>query len=100
MVGPDQFNITYVDHSGASGDYFQDYLGVGDIRLSNFEMGLARQTTIGTGIMGIGYNNSEANANVRNGGNGTIYQNLPFVLVSQGKTKSPAYSLWLNDLRT
>jgi len=59
-------------------------------------MGIALDTTIGTGIMGIGYNNSEANVDT---GNGTIYANLPLALVNQGLIKSAAYSLWLNDLR-
>lgn len=59
-------------------------------------MGIALDTTIGTGIMGIGYNTSEANIDT---GNGTIYPNLPLAMVNQGLIKSAAYSLWLNDLR-
>lgn len=98
LIGQGDFNISYVDNTGAVGDYFQDSFGIGDATLSGFEMGLALQTTIGIGIMGIGYNTSEANTNTDSGGNGTIYQNLPFALVSQGQVKSPAYSLWLNDL--
>lgn len=58
-------------------------------------MGLATDTTIGTGIMGIGYNTSEANLGT---GNGTVYANLPFALVDSGIINSEAYSLWLNDL--
>jgi hypothetical protein len=63
--------------------------------VSNLEMGLALTTTIGTGIMGIGYNNSEANVH---SGNGTIYANLPYAMVDQGIINTEAYSLWLNDL--
>lgn len=59
-------------------------------------MGLALDTTIGTGIMGIGYSDSEANIFT---GNGTTYQNLPLAMVNAGVIKSAAYSLWLNDLR-
>jgi len=59
-------------------------------------MGLATATTIGTGIMGIGYNTSEANVDT---GNGTEYPNLPLAMVNQGVINSAAYSLWLNDLR-
>ncbi|POS83872.1 hypothetical protein EPUL_005737 [Erysiphe pulchra] len=98
LVGQGNFNISYVDNTGAVGDYFQDSFGIGDSTIASFEMGLALQTTIGIGIMGIGYNTSEANTNTESGGNGTIYQNLPFALVSQGQAKSSAYSLWLNDL--
>jgi len=59
-------------------------------------MGLGKDTSIGIGIMGIGYNTSEANTFT---GNGTIYPNLPFAMVDNGLIKSEAYSLWLNDLR-
>ncbi|KAI0999760.1 hypothetical protein K3495_g8438 [Podosphaera aphanis] len=100
LVSANEFNISYVDGSGAMGDYFQDSFALGGFTLSNFEMGLARHTTIGTGIMGIGYNNSEANVNLRSGGNGTIYPNLPIALLNQNKIKSVAYSLWLNDLQS
>jgi hypothetical protein len=60
-------------------------------------MGLATDTSIGTGIMGIGYNTSEANVAT---GSGTIYPNLPFAMANAGLIKANAYSLWLNDLRT
>ena len=60
-------------------------------------MGIALETTIGVGIMGIGYNVSEANVD---SGNGTIYPNLPFALADAGLINANAYSLWLNDLRS
>jgi hypothetical protein len=94
-VGQDEFNISYVDGTGSAGDYFQDTFSIGGATISQFEMGLATSGTIGTGIMGIGYNNSEANVDT---GNGTIYANLPFALVDQGLIPTEAYSLWLNDL--
>lgn len=59
-------------------------------------MGLATDTSISIGIMGIGYNSSEANIQT---GNGTTYPNLPNVLVDAGLIKSNAYSLWLDNLR-
>ena len=96
VVGPNDFNISYVDNTGSSGDYFTDSFTIGDASLENFQMGLATDGTIGIGIMGIGYNNSEANVAT---GNGTIYPNLPDALVDSGTIKSAAYSLWLNDLR-
>lgn len=58
-------------------------------------MGLALDTSIGVGIMGIGYNISEANVDT---GNGTIYPNLPFAMADAGLINANAYSLWLNDL--
>ncbi|KAI9052043.1 hypothetical protein LZ554_004297 [Drepanopeziza brunnea f. sp. 'monogermtubi'] len=97
VVGQNEFNISYVDGSGAAGDYFQDTLEIGGGTLSQFQMGVALDTTIGTGIMGIGYNISEANTDT---GNGTIYPNLPRAMVNQGMINSAAYSLWLNDLQS
>jgi hypothetical protein len=89
------FNISYVDGSGASGDYFQDTFTIGGGTIHNFEMGLALDTTIGIGIMGVGYQIEEANVDT---GNGTEYPNLPFALADAGLIKANAYSLWLNDL--
>ena len=93
---PGDFNISYVDGSGSVGDYFTDAFSIGGATLNNFQMGLALDTSIGIGIMGIGYNSSEANVFT---GDGTIYANLPFAMVDSGIVTTEAYSLWLNDLR-
>lgn len=95
VVGENQFNISYVDGSGSTGDYFQDTFSIGGATVKQFEMGLATQSSIGIGIMGIGYTDSEANVF---SGNGTQYPNLPDALVSSGLAPTQAYSLWLNDL--
>lgn len=97
VVGQDEFNISYVDDTGAAGDYFTDVFQIGGQTLDNFQMGLATDTTIGIGIMGIGYANSEANVFT---GNGTVYPNLPLALVNAGLISTPAYSLWLDDLQS
>ncbi|KAG9244675.1 aspartic peptidase domain-containing protein [Calycina marina] len=94
---PGDFNISYVDGSGSSGDYFTDTFAIGGATLDNFQMGLALDTDISLGILGIGYNNSEANVYT---GSGTVYANLPFALVDNGIIKTEAYSLWLNDLQS
>lgn len=96
VVGRGEFNISYVDGSGAAGDYFTDSFAIGGTALKSFQMGIATEGTIGIGIMGIGYNNSVANVFT---GNGTVYANLPDALVDAGAIKTTAYSLWLNDLR-
>lgn len=84
-----------MDGTGAAGDYFTDDFGIGGITVKNLEMGLSINGEIGQGIMGIGYNTSEANVDT---GNQTIYPNLPNQLVDEGFINSLAYSLWLNDL--
>lgn len=63
--------------------------------LKNFEMGLATATTIPYGLIGIAYDNSEANVFT---GNGSVYPNLVDSLVSHGIIPTQAYSLWLDDI--
>ncbi|TGO07939.1 hypothetical protein BTUL_0235g00020 [Botrytis tulipae] len=96
-VDQDAFNISYVDGTGSTGDYFQDTFSIGGATVKGFTMGLATDTSISIGIMGIGYNSSEANIQT---GNGTTYPNLPNAMVSSGLIKSNAYSLWLDDLQS
>ncbi|RDL31190.1 Acid protease [Venustampulla echinocandica] len=91
------FNISYVDDTSATGDYFQDAFSIGGASVKSFQMGLALEGNIGIGIMGLGYNNSVANVHT---GNGSVYANLPNALVDQGLIKTEAYSLWLNDLQS
>ena len=55
VVAPGGFNITYVDGTGSVGDFFSDDFGIGGITLDGLQMGLALSTTIGTGIIGVGY---------------------------------------------
>ena len=56
-------------------------------------MGLVTDTTINTGIMGIGYDNNEAVTNTSN-----QYQNFMDEMVRNDLTNTKLYSLWLNDL--
>ncbi|KAL5353040.1 hypothetical protein ACLOAV_001069 [Pseudogymnoascus australis] len=96
IVGPDDFNISYVDGTGSMGSYFTDSFGIGGKTIQNFQMGLGEETTISIGILGIGYANSVANIFT---GSGTSYANLPLALVDAGLINTPAYSLWLDDIK-
>jgi hypothetical protein len=58
-------------------------------------MGLATNTTISVGLLGLGYSNSEA---IVNTGHGRPYPNLPEALTNAGLTPTTAYSLWLDDV--
>src|SRR5947207_11374602 len=84
------FNISYVDGSGSIGEYFTDDFSIGEVKVAGLQMGLATQTSAGTGVMGIGYSVDEA-AN-------QVYPNLIDQLVRQQMINTKAYSLWLNDL--
>ncbi len=69
---------------------------MGGATLNNFQMGLALDTTINYGLIGIAYSNSVANVFT---GNGSEYPNLVDSMVLQGVIPTQAYSLWLDDLR-
>ncbi|KAI1824779.1 eukaryotic aspartyl protease [Xylaria intraflava] len=89
------FNISYVDGSGARGDYVTDTLMLGNAKLDHFQFGVGYQSTSTQGILGIGYPVNEVQV-----GRAKMdpYENLPAALVSGGYISRNAYSLWLNDL--
>ncbi|KLU83542.1 candidapepsin-3 [Magnaporthiopsis poae ATCC 64411] len=89
------FNISYVDGSGASGDYVSDVLTIGTTSVDRMQFGVGYNSTSAQGILGLGYELNEVQVN-RAGLK--PYRNLPTKLVEQGAISSPAYSLWLNDV--
>lgn len=91
------FNISYVDGSGASGDYVTDTVSIGGKTLENLQFGVGYESTSRQGILGIGYTANEAQVNR---GNGRTYPNLPQAMVDNGLIRSNAYSLWLDDLES
>ncbi|KAI1761724.1 acid protease [Hypoxylon sp. FL1150] len=89
------FNISYVDGSGATGDYVTDTITIGNSTLDGFQFGVGYTSTSEQGILGIGYSTNE----VQVGRAGLdAYENLPMKMVSSGEIARNAYSLWLNDL--
>lgn len=89
------FNISYVDGSGASGDYVTDTITVGGTTLTDFQFGVGYTSSSSQGILGVGYTANEVQ--VGRAGK-SPYENLPAKMKSTGKINSNAYSLWLNDL--
>jgi hypothetical protein len=89
------FNISYVDGSGASGDYAKDTFSFGGQNLKGMQFGIGYTSTSPEGILGIGYTVNEVQVN-RAGGQ--AYPNLPQLLADNKLINSNAYSLWLNDL--
>ncbi|RYP51628.1 hypothetical protein DL769_010780 [Monosporascus sp. CRB-8-3] len=89
------FNISYIDGSGANGDYVSDTISIGDATLEDFQFGIGYRSTSNQGILGIGYPINEVQV-----GRAELepYENLPAKMVSAGRIRSKAYSLWLNDL--
>ncbi|KAH6636180.1 aspartic peptidase domain-containing protein [Chaetomium tenue] len=89
------FNISYVDGSGATGDYVADTVSIGNQRLNRLQFGIGYSSTNAQGILGVGYPLNEVQVNRARL---APYSNLPAQLVAEGVIQSNAYSLWLNDL--
>ncbi|KAF1918215.1 aspartic peptidase domain-containing protein [Ampelomyces quisqualis] len=89
------FNISYVDGTGASGDYATDTFRLGGQTIKELQFGIGYDSSSPEGILGIGYAINEVQ--VGRAGFGA-YPNLPQKLVNDGTISSNAYSLWLNDL--
>ena len=93
------FNISYVDGSGAVGDYRSDTLRIGGQELENLQFGLGLVSSSPEGILGIGYPINEVQVH-RNSDSRTPYPNVPQAMVDANLIKSSAYSLWLDDLES
>uniref|UniRef100_A0A093UPS6 Probable aspartic-type endopeptidase OPSB n=1 Tax=Talaromyces marneffei PM1 TaxID=1077442 RepID=A0A093UPS6_TALMA len=89
------FNISYVDGTGAAGDYVTDTLTIAGATVSSFQFGVGYSSSSNVGVLGIGYTSDEFQVS-RDGE--AAYANLPLELVNRGLINSNAYSLWLNDL--
>ncbi|KAI5867749.1 aspartic peptidase domain-containing protein [Durotheca rogersii] len=89
IVSRDAFSISYVDGSGAEGDYVRDTLSIGGIDIENLQMGLAENSTINSGLLGIGF---AANVAAQ-----TPYPNIMTLFRAQDLIAVEVYSLYLND---
>ncbi|KAI0595229.1 aspartic peptidase domain-containing protein [Biscogniauxia sp. FL1348] len=90
MVGEDSFTIKYIDGSGAAGDYIKDTFTIGGANITNLQMGLAEDTNINSGLLGVGFS-----ANVASD---VKYPNIMDLFEEQGLIATQAYSLYLDDL--
>ncbi|KAI9810989.1 MAG: hypothetical protein M1827_005720 [Pycnora praestabilis] len=89
------FNISYVDGSGSTGDYATDTLAIGGATLTDLQFGIGYVSALQEGVLGLGYGVNEVQANQNNK---QPYPNVPQLMANQGIIQSNAYSLWLNDL--
>ncbi|KAK5663785.1 hypothetical protein OQA88_4217 [Cercophora sp. LCS_1] len=97
VVGKNTFDISYVDGSSSTGDYFTDVFEIGGAVVDNMTMGLGLRTTIPYGLVGVGYALNEAIVSDTQSAS-SAYPNLPVSMVDAGFINTVAYSLWLNDL--
>ncbi|KFY91835.1 hypothetical protein V500_04453 [Pseudogymnoascus sp. VKM F-4518 (FW-2643)] len=89
------FKIQYVDQTASKGDYISETVSFNGQNKSNnaikeLQIGLAYNSTLPVGVMGVGYNASVAAA--------SPYSNIIDLMVEQGLINTRAYSLWLDDL--
>ena len=91
------FVISYLDGSGAQGDYITDVLGIGGANVKGLQLGVGYNSSAPEAKMGIGYGALEVQAQA----NGLQpYPNLPQAMADAGMIQSNAFSLWLNDLNS
>lgn len=88
------FHITY-GIGQVNGKWGTDHLAIGGATIENLSIGLAESSDSAQGIVGIGRPQAEITNK-----DGTNYANLPLKLYQDGHVNSPAFSLYLNDLKS
>lgn len=89
------FNISYLDGTGAAGDYATDVMRFSGQTISSFQFGVGYESTSAQNVLGIGYPSNEVQvARARR----KPYQNLPAKMQADGIISSNSFSLWLNDV--
>lgn len=83
------FNISYVDGSGAVGDYVTDTFGIGGQKIPDLQFGVGIRSSSPEGVLGIGYPLNEVQVQR---GHGKPYDNLLPRMVREGLIKTTAYS--------
>lgn len=84
------FDIEYVDGSTVDGYYFTDTVVLAGATIDTVQMGLADESDITYGIMGIGFESDESAQ--------TLYPNIIDKFYTSGLIGARAYSLYLDDL--
>lgn len=90
IVSQDDFSIRYVDGSGAEGNYIRDDFSIGGADIDALQMGLAENSTVNSGLLGIGFAANVASE--------TPYPNIMSLFQDQDLIAIQAYSLYLDDL--
>jgi hypothetical protein len=91
MVNRSGFDITYLDGRNIQGDYISDTVQIDNHSIKSQQLGLARDTVRGTGLMGLGFTENVASP--------TKYPTILDNMFTQGLISRRAFSLYLNDLQ-
>ena len=95
VQSPGTFAVAYGDQTGAFGDFITDSFGIGNATIDNLIMGLAHQTTTGSGLIGVGYDVNEAI--VQSGNSSSPYPSIIDTMLNQSLIAVKSYSMWLDD---
>ncbi|GJN86406.1 hypothetical protein PLIIFM63780_009986 [Purpureocillium lilacinum] len=87
-VAQDAFNLSYLDQRAVRGDYFNDTVTINGKALKNQRLGLPRNTTPGSGVMGLGLSAGVAAENQ--------YPAIVDHMAAEGAIGRAAFSLYLN----
>lgn len=90
------FSISYVDGSGAQGDYAEDTFSIGGTAVTGLQFGIGYDSSAEQSILGIGFPINEVQVGRAHM---SPYDNLPAKLVADGVINTNAYSLYLDDLQ-
>lgn len=77
----------------STGKWGTDNFQIGSATIKGLSMGIADQSDVSQGIIGLGRPEAEVTYK-----RGTMYENLPLKLVSEGITNTASYSMYLNHL--
>jgi hypothetical protein len=93
-----------VDTTNITGDYITETISVGSAQVKGLRIGLAKEADLPgsaalQGIIGVGLEALESSFQISAGNASDLYPNFVARLVQDGLINTPAYSIWLNDLR-
>ncbi|KAK4180197.1 aspartic peptidase domain-containing protein [Triangularia setosa] len=78
-----------------SGANITDHLKIGDLKVEDYPMGLVTSATRWIGVLGLGFNSSQSSYS--SSYSTAQYTNFIDRLIQGGKSKSQAYSMWLDN---
>ncbi|KAK0747339.1 aspartic peptidase domain-containing protein [Apiosordaria backusii] len=91
------FYPTTVDGASVSGSNITDHLKIGDITVEDYPMGLVTSAERYIGVLGLGFNSSQQIYSSSGSYSAAGYTNFIDRLVQAGRSKSQAYSIWLDS---
>lgn len=87
VVGKGDFNASYLDQRNVQGDFVNETVTINDQAIKNQKLGLARNPTPGSGLLGLGLSEGVAAAEE--------YPTVVDNLLSAGHIERAAFSLYL-----